>query len=162
MRARSGAPVEAASVAPVCRRSWNRKPTIPTSSIAGNQTRRRKLLRRSQPPSSSAGTSPSRTRGAHPSSSEGGAQVSGRRHEAGKLLAFLGRGREALAYLDRAVTLSPRDPAIRSSRAGARLKGEHLRGLLALMVIAVCAKLAFDLVTTPDDLYTVDVIRRSR
>ena len=46
------------------------------------------------------------------------------------------------------------------SRVGARLKGEHLRALLALMVLAVCAKLAFDLVTTPDDLFTVDIIRR--
>ncbi len=39
------------------------------------------------------------------------------------------------------------------SRYSGRLPGEHLRGLLALIVIAVCAKLLFDLVTVPDDLY---------
>jgi hypothetical protein len=38
---------------------------------------------------------------------------------------------------------------------GGYLRGEHLRGLLALMVLAVCAKLAFDLVATPTDLYSV-------
>ena len=31
-----------------------------------------------------------------------------------------------------------------------------LRVLLALMVVGVCAKLAFDLVATPVDLYSVD------
>jgi len=41
------------------------------------------------------------------------------------------------------------------TRVGALLRGEQLRGLLALMVLAVCAKLAFDLIVTPDDLYTV-------
>ncbi len=41
------------------------------------------------------------------------------------------------------------------SRAGTRLRGEQLRILLALMVLAVCGKLAFDLVTTPDDLYAI-------
>jgi uncharacterized membrane protein YfcA len=38
---------------------------------------------------------------------------------------------------------------------GGYLRGEQLRGLLALMVLAVCAKLAFDLVATPIDLYSV-------
>jgi hypothetical protein len=42
---------------------------------------------------------------------------------------------------------------------GALLRGEQLRGLLALLVLAVCAKLAFDLVVTPDDLYTVLPLR---
>ena len=40
-------------------------------------------------------------------------------------------------------------------RTGVRLPGEHLRGLLALLVLAVCGKLLFDLVVTPDDLYSI-------
>lgn len=43
------------------------------------------------------------------------------------------------------------------SQFATRLKGEQLRGLLALLVVAVCAKLAFDLVVTPDDLYSIVV-----
>jgi uncharacterized membrane protein YfcA len=43
------------------------------------------------------------------------------------------------------------------ARAGARLHGEELRGLLALMVLAVCGKLFFDLLITPDDLYSIGV-----
>lgn len=38
---------------------------------------------------------------------------------------------------------------------GAKLRGEQLRGLLALIVLAVCAKIGFDLVVTPDDLYSI-------
>ena len=45
------------------------------------------------------------------------------------------------------------------TRFGGRLKGEQLRGLLALMVIAVCIKLGFDLVATPDDLFSIAVTR---
>jgi uncharacterized protein len=41
------------------------------------------------------------------------------------------------------------------TRVGAKLKGEELRGMLALMVLAVCGKLLFDLVATPDDLYSL-------
>jgi len=41
------------------------------------------------------------------------------------------------------------------SRFGTALRGEYLRGLLALMVLAVCFKLLFDLVVTPDDLYSI-------
>ena len=41
------------------------------------------------------------------------------------------------------------------TRFGGRLSGEHLRGLLALMVLAVCAKLFVDLVITPTDLYSL-------
>ena len=41
------------------------------------------------------------------------------------------------------------------SRAGTWLRGEQLRGLLALMVLAVGAKLAFDLVVEPDDVYSL-------
>jgi uncharacterized protein len=41
------------------------------------------------------------------------------------------------------------------ARLGARLRGEQLRGLMALMVLAVALKLAFDLVATPEDLYSI-------
>jgi uncharacterized protein len=41
------------------------------------------------------------------------------------------------------------------ARAGALLRGDQLRGLLALMVLIVCGKLAFDLVVTPDDVYSL-------
>ena len=43
------------------------------------------------------------------------------------------------------------------TRAGAKLPGEELRGLLALMVLIVCGKLLFDLVVTPDDLFSIAV-----
>jgi uncharacterized protein len=43
------------------------------------------------------------------------------------------------------------------ARAGARLHGEQLRGLLAVMVLAVCGKLFFDLLVTPADLYSQGV-----
>lgn len=41
------------------------------------------------------------------------------------------------------------------TKLGARLRGEQLRGLLALLVLAVCGKIAYDLVATPADLYTL-------
>ena len=41
------------------------------------------------------------------------------------------------------------------TRIGSLLKGEQLRGLLALIVLGVCAKLTFDLVITPEDLYSL-------
>jgi len=44
------------------------------------------------------------------------------------------------------------------SRFGARLRGEQLRALLALMVLAVAAKLARDLGVRPDDLYSIVVV----
>lgn len=40
-------------------------------------------------------------------------------------------------------------------RAGTILRGDHLRVLLAALVLAVAGKLAFDLVATPADLYSV-------
>ena len=43
------------------------------------------------------------------------------------------------------------------ARAGAKLKGEQLRALLALMVLGVALKLAFDLVATPDELFSIAV-----
>ena len=39
------------------------------------------------------------------------------------------------------------------ARASGRLQGEYLRGLLGLMVVGVCAKLTYDLVVTPPDLF---------
>jgi len=43
------------------------------------------------------------------------------------------------------------------SRAGTRLRGEQLRGMLALLVLGVCAKLAFDLFATPEDVFSLAV-----
>jgi len=41
------------------------------------------------------------------------------------------------------------------ARAGAKLKGEQLRVLLAMMVLGVCIKIGLDLTLTPDDLYAL-------
>jgi uncharacterized membrane protein YfcA len=41
------------------------------------------------------------------------------------------------------------------ARLGQKLRGEQLRGLMALMVLAVAIKLAIDLVITPSDLYSI-------
>ncbi|MBF9043389.1 TSUP family transporter [Rhodobacterales bacterium HKCCE4037] len=41
------------------------------------------------------------------------------------------------------------------TRIGTRLKAEQLRILLALMVLAVCGKLAFDLLVMPSELYSL-------
>ena len=43
------------------------------------------------------------------------------------------------------------------ARLSARLRGDQLRVLLAMLVLAVCAKLLFDLVATPADIYSIDV-----
>ena len=45
------------------------------------------------------------------------------------------------------------------TRAGAKLRGEQLRGLLALMVLAVCIKLGFDLALHPASLYSVELLK---
>jgi hypothetical protein len=45
------------------------------------------------------------------------------------------------------------------TRVGALLRGEQLRGLLALMVLGVCGKLAYDLVARPESLYVVDLLK---
>ena len=45
------------------------------------------------------------------------------------------------------------------SRAGALLRGEQLRGLLALTVLAVCIKIGYDLVVRPEDLLSVELLR---
>ena len=44
------------------------------------------------------------------------------------------------------------------TKVGARLRGEQLRGLLALMVLAVCAKIGYDLVSTPVDIFSISEI----
>ncbi len=41
------------------------------------------------------------------------------------------------------------------AKAGAKLHGEQLRILLAVMVLGVCAKLGYDLTVTPGDLYSL-------
>ena len=41
------------------------------------------------------------------------------------------------------------------ARAGVRLRGEQLRALLAVIVLAVCGKLLFDLVVEPADLFSI-------
>jgi uncharacterized membrane protein YfcA len=43
------------------------------------------------------------------------------------------------------------------SRFAVRLKAEHTRILLALLVLLVCAKLAYDLIAPPRDLYSIAV-----
>jgi uncharacterized protein len=43
------------------------------------------------------------------------------------------------------------------SRAGAYLRGEQLRILLAIIVLAVCGRLGWDLVTTPGDPFSIAV-----
>ncbi len=40
-------------------------------------------------------------------------------------------------------------------RVGARLRGEELRALFAILVVAVALRLFIDLVRTPPDLYSV-------
>ncbi|MFQ5783520.1 MAG: sulfite exporter TauE/SafE family protein [Alphaproteobacteria bacterium] len=47
------------------------------------------------------------------------------------------------------------------TRAGAHLRGEQLRGLLALIVLGVCGKLVFDLVGTPVDPFTIGIVEHS-
>jgi uncharacterized membrane protein YfcA len=44
------------------------------------------------------------------------------------------------------------------SSAGGRLRPEQLRILLALIVLGVCSKLGYDLVATPDDLYSLGAL----
>ena len=45
------------------------------------------------------------------------------------------------------------------ARFGTRLKGEQLRGLLALMVLGVSIKLGIDLISTPVDVFAVEFIK---
>lgn len=41
------------------------------------------------------------------------------------------------------------------ARAGQKLRGEQLRALLALIVLAVCVRLAYELVATPSELFSI-------
>jgi len=45
------------------------------------------------------------------------------------------------------------------TRAGQLMRGEYLRGLLALMVLAMAVRLAYDLFVTPSDLFSISVGR---
>ncbi len=45
------------------------------------------------------------------------------------------------------------------TRIGALLRGEQLRGLLALIVLSVCLKLVWDVVITPEDLFSLELLR---
>ena len=51
--------------------------------------------------------------------------------------------------------------AVRAPNAGARLRGEHLRILLAVIVLIVCTKLGYDLITRPADLYSLGLVEPS-
>jgi uncharacterized membrane protein YfcA len=46
------------------------------------------------------------------------------------------------------------------TKVGGRLRGEQARLLLSLLVVSVAAKLAVDLVLTPDDLYSLKTLTR--
>ena len=46
------------------------------------------------------------------------------------------------------------------ARAGTKMNGEQLRGMLALIVLGVCVKLTYDLVITPIDLFSIAEIAR--
>ncbi len=43
-------------------------------------------------------------------------------------------------------------------RIGSKLKAEYLRGILAILVLLVCAKILTDLILTPTDLFTSSLI----
>jgi uncharacterized membrane protein YfcA len=47
------------------------------------------------------------------------------------------------------------------ANAGQKLRGEQLRLLLALMVLAVAIRLLFGLVVAPDDLYSLAPMKRA-
>ncbi len=44
------------------------------------------------------------------------------------------------------------------SKIGTRLRSEHLRMLLALMVLSVCGRLVVELVATPDDPFSIEIL----
>jgi uncharacterized membrane protein YfcA len=46
------------------------------------------------------------------------------------------------------------------TRLGARLNAEQLRVLLAILVLAVCAKIALDLLLEPSELYSLAKVRQ--
>ena len=44
------------------------------------------------------------------------------------------------------------------TRASAKFPGEQLRSMLALIVLGVCARLAYELLVQPDDLFTIGAV----
>ncbi|MFP6698709.1 MAG: sulfite exporter TauE/SafE family protein [Alphaproteobacteria bacterium] len=44
------------------------------------------------------------------------------------------------------------------TRAGSKLPGEQLRSMLALIVLAVCARLAYELLAHPEDLFSIGAL----
>ncbi|MFC3050388.1 sulfite exporter TauE/SafE family protein [Kordiimonas pumila] len=44
------------------------------------------------------------------------------------------------------------------AQVGMKMKGEHLRALLALLVLVVCAKMGYGLIVEPDELYSVSPV----
>jgi len=44
------------------------------------------------------------------------------------------------------------------ARAGTRLKGEQLRVLLAILVLAVCSRMAYDLFVQPAELFSISLV----
>ena len=44
------------------------------------------------------------------------------------------------------------------ARLGTKLKAEYLRGILAILVLAVCAKIFTDLTLTPENLFSLDLL----
>jgi uncharacterized membrane protein YfcA len=43
-------------------------------------------------------------------------------------------------------------------RIGSKLKAEYLRGILAILVLLVCAKILTDLILTPNDMFTTSIL----
>ena len=44
------------------------------------------------------------------------------------------------------------------ARLGSKLKAEYLRGILAILVLIVCAKIFTDLIFTPENLFSLDLL----
>ena len=44
------------------------------------------------------------------------------------------------------------------AKIGTKMKAEYLRGILAILVLTVCAKIFMDLTLTPDNLFSIDVL----
>ena len=44
------------------------------------------------------------------------------------------------------------------ARLGSKLKAEYLRGILALLVLSVCAKILTDLTMSPNNLFSLDIL----
>lgn len=44
------------------------------------------------------------------------------------------------------------------AKIGTKMKAEYLRGILAILVLTVCAKIFMDLTLTPDNLFSIDIL----